>query len=831
MNQYGTSMKNAKTFADNVLLIKKNHFLDNIPAEAICLDESSYIPEITQWYKLKGFRLKADNEHTNQEAARAVTQWLRSSNVSGNSSAFVIVRNGKMVSVLYGTGRAGTADAFSANLPECRIERTEWSQERYHYNGIILGTVSADRLADTIAGANEITNGFVSCVAIPAADSEIQNMIMDNRRKIAYLDKYKSFQRVYGNATRRVEEISIDNVFQAIDILKEENDFLEYNRGEGFFRTIVKFGAMSHNEYNTIAALIQSCIRHNRERQLGFEPVRCFEILGGNSVWESCLAIPCVRISNSVDSWAVHTVTLQSMQSAASFCMPPLHSYEGYYIQNYHVDENEQDAFALTEPITEDYISVGRVIDNRSTAGIPIKDLLCHTAVFGATNSGKTTTVMKILDESYRKNKIPFVVIEAAKKEYASLIEHIPELRVYTSGNDGMPLLINPLQPEDGILIENHVAAVVRSLMAAAGGEHPIPEAYEGLLKQTYSRCGWEYGMMAYTDSTRPFPTFKDVLDNVELYIEEHARYGPEVRQNLTAALKLRSEAMHSGALGRMFAEPVGLMAKDLLSVPSVIELADFPEESTAFLMNILLFKFQSYLSRLPVEGYLKRLIVVEEAHNILKNTISEDSGRALNNNAFEKMLAEIRSSGTGLILSDQRPSIMPEAVIANTAVKIIHSMESKEDREIAGEPIGLTEFQRAKIRNFSSGECIISLRGHYGVQHVTISAVPKKSSCTAACLICTSRFRCRRSAVQRMLEKMDTSKVAFHVAKICSNPYNAELLAHNITFMLRDLNVTAADSTKCCLLGEILSRDVNISFQESRIIVNSYAEYLRRGV
>lgn len=77
----------------------------------------------------------------------------------------------------------------------------------------------------------------------------------------------------------------------------------------------------------------------------------------------------------------------------------------------------------------------------------------------------------------------------------------IPELHIFTQGADGTPLQMNPLQPEDGVLIENNVAAVVRAISAATGAEHPIPEAFNGLLKYTYKRFGWEFGMIAYTDS------------------------------------------------------------------------------------------------------------------------------------------------------------------------------------------------------------------------------------------------------------------------------------------------------------------------------------------
>lgn len=96
-----------------------------------------------------------------------------------------------------------------------------------------------------------------------------------------------------------------------------------------------------------------------------------------------------------------------------------------------------------------------------------------------------------------------------------------------------------------------------------------------GRRQQKFSASIRERGL-SYTDEHRPFPTFKNVLDNVDSYIAAHARYGPEVRQNLTAALTLRTETMYSGAMGSLFSNAKGLQAAEILAAPCVIELADF---------------------------------------------------------------------------------------------------------------------------------------------------------------------------------------------------------------------------------------------------------------
>lgn len=827
MDMHRESYKRAQMYADRVLLFKKGRFLETVSSTDMRINGEAYVPEITQWYRLHGFRATGDKSRTTRSLEQAVGEWIRSTTGHGSSAAFALLQKEGILSVMYGTGGSHFESFFRANIPECELQRTEWSDFTYAYNGLITGTISAEKLADVFA-ASGIVNGYVSCVVIPLSDEEVQRKREENRELEAYLGSYKSFQRVYGNASRRVEEFPLLNVVQAIELLKEENKYIEHHQGGGFVRCAVRFGAGTESGYGTLASLIQSCMDYENESQSAFEPLRLFPLRDVCRSWRDCLAIPYTEVISEHSAERIYAVTMQDMKSVTSFCLPPSDSYNGYYVKNYDIDEASRDAFPVTAPIEADGVKIGTIYNSHSPAVIPFSALHSHVFISGATETGKTTTVKKILTELHSAG-IPFTVIEAAKKEYVSLVGSIPELRIYTPGNDGLKLGFNPLQPEDGVLIENHAAAVVRALIAATGGEHPIPEAYEGLLKQTYRKSGWEYGMMAFSDDNRPFPTFKDVFDNVDTYIAEHARYGPEVRQNLTAALTLRTENMHSGAMGGLFNNPAGLQAKDLLDSPCVIELADFSPQSAAFIMNILLFRFQSYLSRKPECGQLKRVIVVEEAHNIFKRTLSEDSGRALNNEYFDKMLSEIRSSGTGVILSDQRPGIMSEAVMANTSVKIIHALVDGDDRKTVGIPGNLSDFQLKKLGEFKAGECVIAIRGYHGVRHVTVEAAGGDNGFNPACHICASRFRCRRHAVRRMLNNMDASVISFHVSKIQANPYNIPILENYIVSMLQALNVTAADATKICLLGEILAVYGSSSDQEKRIITNSYSNYLKR--
>ncbi len=829
MNRYAQRIQEATLCAEKVLFLNRNSFLDSVSSSMVRIDENAYIPEITQMHHLCGFRMRGNTDSAKSYALKAARQWLLGCAGIASNSVFMAEKDRGQINIFYGSNTSGSENAFSGNLPECQIQQAQVSHKPYNYNGIISGTVSSMDFADMFAKSKFINKGYVACISICVHESEIQDMILENRRLLEFLGSNKSFERIYGNATRRVEEIPVETVMRAMDVLRDEIKYLEENKGKGFFRTAIRFGADSLSEYNGIVALIQASACFERENRNGFEALRCFDISDIKPAQHNLFAIPCIHIGNNSGSFSLHAVTLQDADSVASFCTPPINSYKGYYVGNYDIGSENMEAFPLTEPILKESISIGKIMGSDCDCRIPKESLLCHSGIFGATNTGKTTTVKKIISELYNQEKIPFVVIEAAKKEYNALLGSIPELSVYTPGLDGIRLNINPLQPEDGTLIESHAEAVTMYIVSAMGSEQPIPTALSGLLKLTYEKFGWHYGTAAYTDRQKPFPTFADVYANVDEYIEKSAKYGPEVKQNLKAALKLRSENMSTGALGKLFSDNFGMTAKDFLNTPAVIELSDLGEESTHFLMNILMYKFQRYLSRLAPSDKLRQIIVVEEAHNVFRKTISEESGLARSNAAFEKMLAEIRASGTGIILSDQRPSIMPEAVMANTAVKITHATESEEDVKAISGPMVLSEFQCKKIKELSAGECVISLRGHRGVQHGKITPFVSDNDYSASCLLCKNRFRCKKVSVKAMIDGMDKAKADFHISKIISNPYNTEYLLQTIVFMLKDLNINASNSTKCCILGEMLKRSRRVSFNESRVIVNSFSEYLRR--
>jgi hypothetical protein len=71
----------------------------------------------------------------------------------------------------------------------------------------------------------------------------------------------------------------------------------------------------------------------------------------------------------------------------------------------------------------------------------------------------------------------------------------------------------------------------------------------------------------------------------------------------------------------------------------------------------------------------------------------------------FAGLLAEIRAYGEGLIVAEQIPSKLVPDVIKNTAVKIVHRLPAKDDRDAVGATMNITDAQSQFLVTLRPGE------------------------------------------------------------------------------------------------------------------------------
>jgi hypothetical protein len=350
-------------------------------------------------------------------------------------------------------------------------------------------------------------------------------------------------------------------------------------------------------------------------------------------------------------------------------------------------------------------IGAGQVLDR---AGMPAGELLVpfdslnrHTFVCGATGAGKSQTIRHLLEQAATAG-IPWLVIEPAKAEYRRMTSRMPgtSVAVIRPGDpDSPPIGINPLEPAAGFPLQTH-ADLVRALFTAAfQAEEPFPQVLAAALTRTYTQLGWDLvlGEPSNPAVTPRYPTLGDLQRTAEQVVQEIG-YGKEVTENVRGFIRVRLASLRLGTTGRFFDGGLPLDMDQTLTRNVVVEIEDVGDDrDKAFLIGAVLIRLTEHLRvrdrRRPHPGGLRHLTVVEEAHRLLRRP--EQPGPAAHAvELFAALLAEVRAYGEGLILAEQIPAKLIPDAIKNTAVKIVHRLPARDDRDTVGATMNLTDDQ-----------------------------------------------------------------------------------------------------------------------------------------
>ena len=133
--------------------------------------------------------------------------------------------------------------------------------------------------------------------------------------------------------------------------------------------------------------------------------------------------------------------------------------------------------------------------------------------------------------------------------------------------------------------------------------------------------------------------------------------------------------------------------------------------ETKSLIMGLVVMKLQEYRMSNADEmnSELKHITVLEEAHNLLKKTSTEQSADSSNmvGKSVEMLtnaIAEIRTYGEGFIIVDQAPNLLDIAAIRNTNTKIVLRLPESTDREITGGSIALQDAQFDELSKLPTG-------------------------------------------------------------------------------------------------------------------------------
>lgn len=363
-------------------------------------------------------------------------------------------------------------------------------------------------------------------------------------------------------------------------------------------------------------------------------------------------------------------------------------------------------------PVVElgDLISRGHAA---GSAGLPLAALNRHSLVVGVQGYGKTTAVLTILAELWRKHRVPWLVIEPTRPEYRGLLGSpgLDALRIYALGRDDIsPIRLNPMEPPPGVRSETHRSALMAIFRLAMPLVAPLPELLEQALERCYLMAGWDYDTRI--EEGVPPPTLRDLSQAFEECFQEAAYVGEA--KNVSSAFAVRLKALLSGGGGRILDTVHSSDFESIMSRPCIFEMRDLEAaEDKALLAALLLHRVRSHATQAGSSaGQLRHVTVIEEAHRVLPADArtSDETGEATRARAAEEFvnaIAEMRSLGEGFILSTQRPSRLTRAAVGNTDTRLVFHLTDAEDREAMLADIAAAQADREIAARLRIGECL----------------------------------------------------------------------------------------------------------------------------
>jgi hypothetical protein len=354
-------------------------------------------------------------------------------------------------------------------------------------------------------------------------------------------------------------------------------------------------------------------------------------------------------------------------------------------------------------------------------AVVPLKALTRHTLITGFTGSGKTNTVLYILTQLWRDHKIPFLVIESAKKEYRALL-NVPgfdNLLIFSLGDETVsPFRFNPFELLPGVRVEAHIGRLQACFDAALPQFGILPSIIAEALEDVYKDKGWkltDHGLDVEKDDDtehRLFPNLKDMLNKV-IQIAESRGYAGETYHNIRAAAAGRIANLLRGSRGMMFGGRSSFPAELVFHAPVILELNDLNEDDKALTMMFLLMWLREWRELHP-NPQLQHVTVIEEAHNVVSNVQSVGASEVAADTkakavaAFSNMLAEVRAYGEGILISDQSPEKLAPDAMRNTNLQIAHQLRDRRDREAIARAMIMDEQQMEFLGKLRIGQAAV---------------------------------------------------------------------------------------------------------------------------
>lgn len=359
-------------------------------------------------------------------------------------------------------------------------------------------------------------------------------------------------------------------------------------------------------------------------------------------------------------------------------------------------------------------INLGKVFNmgspSENNVPLSINSMAMHTFITGSTGSGKSNTVYEMVRQLDNFG-INYLIIEPAKGEYKNVFGSLPDVHVYGTNPQYAELLrVNPFKFSEGIHILEHIDRLIEIFNVCWPMYAAMPAVLKSAVEQSYVDCGWNLVRSTNKYGKNLYPSFVDVAKNIKSIIDT-SEYDNENKGAYKGSLLTRLQSLTNGIYGMIFTCD-DLDDAELFDKKVIVDLSRVGSaETKSLIMGMLVLKLQEHRmsNATGMNEKLKHITVLEEAHNLLKRTSTEqsaDSGnlRGKSVEMLTNAIAEMRTYGEGFVIADQAPGLLDLAVIRNTNTKIIMRLPDHSDRELVGRSANLSNDQIEEIAKLPCG-------------------------------------------------------------------------------------------------------------------------------
>ncbi|MCC6227741.1 MAG: hypothetical protein IT432_00765 [Phycisphaerales bacterium] len=336
-------------------------------------------------------------------------------------------------------------------------------------------------------------------------------------------------------------------------------------------------------------------------------------------------------------------------------------------------------------------IGLGQVLyaGPRGPMGLLEAEILQHVTIIGRSGAGKTNCLFHILGQLHERG-VPFLFLDWKRSARHWAVALDPRPALATPGRPIAPFAFNPFSPPPSLEPRTYLGHIIDIIADA----YDLGEGAISVLQRAI-RGVYDTGNLS--------PSPREILDRIH---EEKAK-GRAAAWTISAVRALESidAADICGTTRAGQAE----LVHALMERSTIVELDGLSQNARAMLVPALC--LWVYFERLaaPVRERLAQVIVVEEAHQLLRA-----EGPTRREPVLGMLLRQAREINTGFIVVDQHPSMMSSAALGNSCVTVALNLKDGPDVNRAATLCGLNPREKHLLGVLPVGQAVVRVQSRW---------------------------------------------------------------------------------------------------------------------